>query len=70
MREGSTAGAYMTDDILLYLMGQICELKPCRGRSSLGDRIRRHRAKLARVAQKSAARSAGAGRGSADNCER
>lgn len=59
----------MTDDVLLYLMGQICELKTCRGRSSLGDRIRRHRSKLAGAAQRSAARSAGAGRGSADNCD-
>lgn len=59
----------MTDDVLLYLMGQICELKTCRGRSSLGDRIRRHRSKLAGAAQRSAARSAGAERGSADNCD-
>lgn len=61
MREGSTAGAYMTDDVLLDLAGQICELKACRGRSSLGDRVRRHGAKLARAGWKSAARSAGVG---------
>ena len=56
MREGSTFGAYMTDDLLLYLLGQICELKAGR-RSRLGDRVRRHGAKLARFGQKSAARS-------------
>lgn len=56
MREGSTIGAYMTDDLLLYLLGQICELKACRGRSSLGDSVRRHRGKLAGAAQKRAQR--------------
>lgn len=58
MREGSVAGAYMADDLLLYLLGQISELKTCSGRGSLGDDVRRHRAQLAGAAQKSAARSA------------
>jgi hypothetical protein len=48
MREGSAFGAYMTDDFLLYLLGQICELKAGR-RSRMGDRVRRHRAKPGEV---------------------
>ena len=55
-------GAYMTDNLLLHLLGQICELETRRARNSLGGNVRRHRVKLAGAAQKSAAKSAGVGK--------